>query len=766
MKEKELKIERGVLKDTKEWLDLEILKLENKSKDLEDKLTTLKKGGVVANSNDIKANSIRYEATKRNISNFKEAYNKPYFAKIDFREYKKEVEGFYIGKFSIGDSDSGDQKVIDWREPLADLYYSGTQGWTEYRAPVGLIEGELSLKRKFRYKDNEIEDIFDEGINDIILKASGGDDENALVDEFLKITLDESTGSKLKDVVATIQKEQNDIIRAPKVSPIIVQGSAGSGKTTVALHRLAYLLYRYNETLKGEDILVIAPNKVFLDYISDVLPSLGAAEVKQKTFEEIALEILKIKGKVENKDKKLALVLEMDDEKEKTYIKEVSRLKNSLEFKIMLDRYIKLIQIEQSKIESIFIDGEELVDGKEIRRLFLKDFIHLPVNKRKHEIKRYLNLRLKTRIEYLIDKIEGKYDNEIFKIKRDSEDTKDKEEIRKKIISLYDERDAKKEIIKKNSKKVIEEYFKRWENLNARNIYLRFFQDEDLFSIATDNRIPKRISDYIKNKLKEDIENGRVDSDDLAPMIYLKFNLEEIPENYRFSHVVVDEAQDYGILQMHILRYLAKKESLTIVGDIGQGIYFYKGIKDWKDVIEKVFNNNCLYTPLTQSYRSTVEIIEFANKVLKKQKNSLTPAMSVLRHGKNPEVKEFKSNKDFLAEIELIVKEVRENGKSSVAIIGRTQKQCKKIYDYIRKNSSYSWTLIKEGDDIISMENIVIPSYMTKGLEFDCSIIYNCNDENYKEEEEDKKLLYVALTRALHYEYIFYNGNLSYLIDK
>ncbi|MEW8955474.1 RNA polymerase recycling motor HelD [Clostridium sp.] len=763
MKEKELKIEREVLKDTKQWLDLEIKKLEDKTKDLEEKLSRLKKGGLLQNSNDIKANSIRYEAAKKNISNFNEAYDKPYFAKIDFREYKKEKESFYIGKFSIGDSDSGDQKVIDWREPLADLYYSGTQGWSEYRAPIGVIEGELSLKRKFKYKDDEIEDIFDEGINDIILKASGEEGESALVDEFLKLTLDESTGSKLKDVVATIQKEQNDIIRAPKVSPIIVQGSAGSGKTTVALHRLAYLLYRYNETLKGEDILVIAPNKVFLDYISDVLPSLGASEVKQKTFEEIALEILKIKGKLENKDKKLASVLEIDDHKEKTYIKGASSLKNSLEFKIMLDRYIKLIQIEQSKISSIFIEEEELIEGKEIRRLFLKDLIHLPVNKRKDEIKRYLNLRLKTRIEYLIDKIENRYDNEIFTIKRESEDS---ELRREKIRKLYDERDSKKEIIKKNSKKVIEEYFKAWKSLDARSIYLRFFQDEDLFSIATDDRIPKKLSNYIKNKLKEDIEKGRVDSDDLAPMLYLKFNLEEIPEKYRFSHVVVDEAQDYGILQMHILKYLAKKDSLTIVGDIGQGIYFYKGIKDWKDVIEGVFKGNCLYTPLTQSYRSTVEIIEFANEVLKKQKNSLTPAMPVLRHGKKPEIKEFKNNKDFLAELEYIVKEIRDNGKSSVAVIGRTQKECKKIYDYMRKNSVYSWTHVKEGDDIISMENIVIPSYMTKGLEFDCSIIYNCNDENYKEDEEDKKLLYVALTRALHYEYIFYNGNLSYLIDK
>ena len=119
-----------------------------------------------------------------------------------------------------------------------------------------------------------------------------------IVDEFLKINLEESRGKKLKEVVATIQKEQNDIIRWPKNLPIIVQGSAGSGKTTIALHRLAYLLYRYRESMEGKDILVLAPNKLFLDYISDILPTLGSNDVKQTTFQELVMKTLKLKGKI------------------------------------------------------------------------------------------------------------------------------------------------------------------------------------------------------------------------------------------------------------------------------------------------------------------------------------------------------------------------------------------------------------------------------------------------------------------------------------
>ena len=195
------------------------------------------------------------------------------------------TESIYIGKKGISNSKDGEEIVVDWRAPVADLYYSGTGGDAYYKAPQGIVEGKLELKRKFLYKNSDIEKVFDEGINNIIINEEEGQN---LVDEFLKINLEESSGKKLKEVVATIQKEQNEIIRWPKNLPIIVQGSAGSGKTTIALHRLAYLIYRYKESMSGDEILVLAPNKLFLSYISDILPSLGAEEVNQSTFEAVS----------------------------------------------------------------------------------------------------------------------------------------------------------------------------------------------------------------------------------------------------------------------------------------------------------------------------------------------------------------------------------------------------------------------------------------------------------------------------------------------
>ena len=316
-----LEEEKQYLNDTKEWLGLELNRIKKNENEIKENISSLEKRSKGSYSQELEISRKLYNIVKKNVDEYEEIKERPYFAKINFREFRKDPEDFYIGKIGVGNIETGEEKVIDWRAPIADLYYSGTQGNAYYVAPGGVIEGDLKLKRKFLYnKENNIEKYFDEGINEIILKSQD-DGENALVDEFLKVNLEESTGNKLKEVVATIQKEQNDIIRADKSFPIIIQGSAGSGKTTVALHRLAYLMYRYKDTLDGSDILVVAPNKIFLDYISEVLPNLGVNKVPQMTFEELAIKRLGIKGKIITKDKKLVSMIEDLDEVEIKYLK-------------------------------------------------------------------------------------------------------------------------------------------------------------------------------------------------------------------------------------------------------------------------------------------------------------------------------------------------------------------------------------------------------------------------------------------------------------
>jgi DNA helicase-2/ATP-dependent DNA helicase PcrA len=759
---KEMEFEKHKLEDTEEWLNKQINLEAVKEEELKKKVAMLKKSSGGTYSEELALTQQVYEFANKNLEKYSEAASKPYFARIDFRERRRDTESYYIGKFGLNDSSVGEEKVIDWRAPIADLYYSGQQGEVSYKAPIGFVEGELSLKRKFLIKDEKLENAFDEGINDIILKSSNdGTDDNALVDEFLKINLEESIGSKLKDVVATIQKEQNDIIRASKNTAMIIQGSAGSGKTTVALHRLAYLMYKYSENLSTHEILVVAPNKLFLDYISEILPSLGVSGVKQSTFEDIACSILKYSGKIYTKDMKFSEVMEETDKGKVKFITTSSKFKGSMTYKSIMDRYLKYIENQDIQVEDIIVSEHILFNSKEIKRLYSKDLIHFPLNKRKQEIKRYFNLKLKDLIPEMMGKIDYTYERSIQSVKRDIADELSK---RKKIIELYDKRDEEKKQFKANAKKAIDEYFKQWSQASVIDLYFNLLKDEEIFNELTEGKISANLYAFIKAEIINNMSDKIIDSDDLAALLYLKLKIEGL-EKFSFSHIVIDEAQDYSNFQLLMLKNIAVNDSFTIVGDIGQGIYYYKGIESWQKLINEVFMGEANYIPLSQSYRSTIEIINVANRVLAKQLNYITPAKPVLRHGKEPELIEYSQEKEFAEKLDEIVKSVKNSGKKSIAVIGKTFEECKHIKAQLKKYSKNDWELIKSTDKNFQLEKIIIPSYMTKGLEFDCSIIYNCDEDSYGNNELDKKILYVVLTRALHLEYIFYKGKPSTLLE-
>ena len=713
-----------------------------------------KLGNTINNYNCI------YNLLKKEIENYEEALANPYFGRVDFNEKLGVEEKIYIGKKGITSTIDGEEIVVDWRAPVADLYYSGTGGEAYYRAPIGVVEGDLNLKRKFLFNDKDLDKIFDESTNEIIINGEEGSE---LVDEFLKINLEESRGKKLKEVVATIQKEQNDIIRWPKNLPIIVQGSAGSGKTTIALHRLAYLLYRYRESMEGKDILVLAPNKLFLDYISDILPTLGSNDVKQTTFQELVMKTLKLKGKIKTKDDKLKELIEIEDHREKQSIVNASRVKGNLIFKTIIDRYIALLESSSLEIEDILMDGYILFSKREIMRLYLKDLQSYPINRRKDEIKRYLSLKLKERIESLIIQIDREWDIKIKEVKNELEDG---ELRRHKLIDIYNERDSLKEHIKHDAKKAMNEYFKNWRGITCSDIYINLFKDDQVFEIATGNRIPKALAEYIKYEVISNHEKGIIDEDDLPVLFYIHMLLEGIDEKSKYKHIVVDEAQDYSPFQIYLINSLSMGNSLTLVGDLAQGIYHYKGIRTWNDITEGVFEGKATFITLSQSYRSTVEIIEFANSALKAQGLGLKSAKPVLRHGEKPEVIKSVSRRESVRLIEEIVKRLNSKGKHSIAVITKTYNEAKLLEKELKKHTDLEFTLIKGNEkESPKTDIIVIPAYLTKGLEFDGTIIYNPTEKNYPDNILNQRLLYVALTRALHSEFIITEEKLSKNID-
>lgn len=749
-------LEREILNQKRKDILREVEEKRKYQDEIEMKLKMLTKESK-GNYNQEKENTEKiYNLLKKEIENYEEALREPYFGRVDFSEKFGNEENIYIGKKGISSSVDGEEIVVDWRAPVADLYYSGTGGEAYYRAPMGVIEGELNLKRKFLYNNNDLEKIFDESTNKIIINDAEGSE---LVDEFLKINLEESRGKKLKEVVATIQKEQNDIIRWPKNLPIIVQGSAGSGKTTIALHRLAYLLYRYRESMDGKDILVLAPNKLFLDYISEILPTLGSNDVKQTTFQELVIKELKLKGKIRSKDDKLKELIELEDNKDKKNIVNASRVKGNLIFKTIIDRYITLLEGSSLEINDIEIANYILFSKREIMRLYLKDLQSYPINKRKDEIKRYLSLKLKEKVESLVIQIDREWDLKIKEIKKNLEDG---EERRHKLIEVYNERDNLKEYIRHDAKKVMNEYFKNWRGITCNDIYMNLFKDEQVFEIATGNRIPKSLAEYIKAEAISNNEKGIIDEDDLPVLFYIHMILEGIDEKSKYKHIVVDEAQDYSPFQIYLINKLSKGNSLTLVGDLAQGIYHYKGIRTWEDITEGVFDGKATFISLSQSYRSTVEIIDFAKGALEAQGLGLKTAKPVLRHGDKPKIKKTASRRESIRIMEEIIDKLKDQGKHSIAIITKTYAEGKVLEREFKKHTNIGFTLIKGNEKHGPLTDvIIIPSYLTKGLEFDGTIIYNPTEKNYPDNLLNQRLLYVALTRALHNEYIVAEEELS-----
>ena len=274
------------------------------------------------------------QAQIKKLSDIKKIKEKPYFARMDFKEDSKNVEKFYIGKISLLDNKTSYPIIVDWRAPIANLYYEGKIGTAEYYVLGEKIQGEILLKRQYIIENKKLKKY-------VNINVTGND-------ELLQNALEEKADDRLKNIVATIQDEQNKIIRAEMKYPLIVQGVAGSGKTTIALHRIAYLIYNYEKEFKPEEFMIIAPTKFFLNYISNILPDLGVDNVRQCTFEDFAYDVIGKKLKISDNNEKLVIIVNkefdnINNGKVDIMIKE-SKFKSSINFKNVLDKYLAVVE--------------------------------------------------------------------------------------------------------------------------------------------------------------------------------------------------------------------------------------------------------------------------------------------------------------------------------------------------------------------------------------------------------------------------------------
>lgn len=688
------------------------------------------------------------------LRNLVTARSKPYFARIDFKERESvRAEKLYIGKMSLMREEDQEMIIVDWRAPISNLYYEGRLGDSEYESPGGRIQGDLKLKRQFSIDEGKLQEIFDIDIT--------------TNDEFLQTYLGASADNRLKEIVSTIQVEQNQIVRADMWKPLIVQGAAGSGKTTIALHRIAYLIYTFEKSFEPENFMIIAPNRLFLNYISEVLPELGVERVKQTTFEDFAMELIGKKFKLRDANEKLTAFVNNnalpEEVQRNTLVRKTAELKSSMLFKEILDGYIAAIEETFIPKEDFGIGRRVIFTYKEINDLFINQYRRWPIVQRVNEIKKHLTNRLKLQRNSIINQIHDETDRKIARLKLTVEDPEERQRL---VVEAIDKKNAVLDKLDAFCKNAVKEYVNKISKFSPYEYYKDLLADAELWKRLLEGKVEPEVLDFARKYSNEVLQSGSLELEDLAPIIYLKYGIYGMDEKIPVKHIVVDEAQDFSAFQFYVIHKIVKDSSFTILGDLCQGIHSYRGVKDWEDIRVHVFDDRkCQYLTLEQSYRTTVEIMDAANKVIGRLKDrNFIKAKPVIRHGEEVRVIQKDGIKDIATEIGGKITELKDKGCKTIAVICKTLEECKTMHTYLKKYGDIH--VITGKEEVYKSGIVIVPSYLSKGLEFDAVLIANASRERYTEDELDVKLLYVSMTRPLHKLYIYYHGELSPLLEE
>ena len=592
------------------------------------------------------------------IASLEKAKLKPYFARIDFKSDINDI--CYIGKKGVIDYDNN-IITVDWRAPISSLYYDSNIGAAQYNAPEGIVKGELILKRQYNIEDSQLI-----GFNDVDTVSN---------DELLKPYLSASADNRLKNIVSTIQSEQNKIIRENMNKNLVIQGVAGSGKTTVALHRIAYLVYNNRDLYKPSDYMVIGPNKFFVSYISSILPDLDVNGVAQNTLDELFLSYVKEDYKIINS---LDKITDKDD---------YSKFRVSLKLKNIIDEYFDNLQIIPN--DDLKINNVKIIDKKIILDIY-------------NDLNKNMFESVKSKIERCLLLL-----NKYIEVNKNQ------------IISKLIKDDVDKKVINELKNNIGTHLKKHFTVLNkkVKNIYI-----EILNNLNYDTK---------------DINKNIIEVEDIPAMLYIKFKLNGSSEFDKYRHIVIDEAQDYGQFAFYVLKKMFKNATFSIYGDLAQSLYSYRSVSDWK-CLNDIFDNLEILK-LNKSYRTTIEIMNEANRI--NELLNLDKAIPVIRHGDSVEhLNKCKIN-DIIDMVGGLKKQY-----NTIAIITKSNLEAKKLYVALKDKINLN---LITSDNLNYNNGInILPSYLSKGLEFDGVILVD--NEFDKNCIIDLKLFYVAMTRALH----------------
>lgn len=608
------------LEETKEYIERILAASEGKQESFKD---NIKEAFVNLDHLDsslsyinILINAKFFEMSSSELQHLRQVRAKPYFARIDFQSVDAPAPTpFYIGKVSLFKKDSQEPIIVDWRSPLASLYYDSRLGNVTYTTENETFTGDLSLKRQYTIEDGVLEDIRD---IDITTR-----------DELLQASLSTSADNRLTEIVSTIQAEQNDVIRSDLSKPVIVQGAAGSGKTTIALHRLSMFIYAYADTVKPEEIMILAPNRLFIDYISEALPELGVQDIKQMTFLEYVQKCLKKQIRIQHPDDKLKELIAHEDT---ALLEWASTYKGSLRFKQLIEHYVQGIAAQWKTQEDFKIEGFTLYKAKKVNRLLFKEYKYLPLQKRLKKVRGVLLENFKKKKKELIAIIERKFEERFDELYYSATNTEEK---RKRVVQLNEQKDRKITAIKNTTSKVVTGYMKQFELKKAHQYYQDLITNERLLAMYSQNDETEEQRAYLAEEATKRMKRNKYEWEDLAPLLYLQHLIYGIEEGWKAKNVVIDEAQDYSLFQFYALKAATGTDLFTILGDLSQGIHSYRGLQNWDELRNNIFSRGS-YRTLQKSYRTTIEIMHLANALLKQTTPEVDAAEPVVRHGPLP----------------------------------------------------------------------------------------------------------------------------------
>ncbi|MDQ0217825.1 DNA helicase [Peribacillus cavernae] len=684
-----------------------------------------------------------FEMSRSELESLRKARHKPYFARVDFeRKNGEDPEILYFGKTSLYQRESQEQIIVDWRSPIANLYYEGRLGEVEYAAEGESFSGTITLKRQLMIENGSLKEV-----RDIDLTTT---------DELLQESLSKSSSNRLAEIVSTIQEEQNRIIRADLSKPIIVQGAAGSGKTTIALHRISYFIYRYKELFDPRDLMILAPSRLFIDYISEALPELGVEKAKQFTFAEYVQHAVGKPIKLSDDDK-LVRILENQDESTRDDIW-VSGFKGSSKFKTILDQYVKDIYKRFYPKEDFYVDKYRVYSKKKFIMLLQEEYWYLPLYSRVEKLRNVLQNHVKANKRHMLGKVAEYYDAKIDKALYKDIDPA----IRKEYVTkCLDKKAERTDQVKKAIRNAAKDYIKNLERKNAFDYYQELFDDTERLADYGNGAITEEEAALICDYSNRLFNSKKYELEDMGPLLYLFALLFGVDKEKKAKNIVIDEAQDYSFMQLLALKTAMDTDMFTLVGDLAQGIHSYRGLESWEEVHQKVFPR-ATYSELQKSYRTTVEIMNEANKLLKLLPFTLPHVEPVVRHGEKPQFIEASKNK-WAKEIKTLTARLENEGFQTFAVIGKTMADCKKADEQLR-TAGLSVTLLKEQASIPKDSIVIVPSYLAKGLEFDVVFAISLEEVYEQERELDVKLLYVTMTRPLHRLYFFGRKKEDFLI--